>query len=397
VQLRELTLESFRVYRQLTLAISTQGLRIAGPNGSGKTSLLEAVLLLSTTRSRRGVQDGDLIHYESGVDLGVAPYARATGAIERPDGHARIEIFIERDVARSSSRKLIRVADRPRKAIDVVGLLPTVSFAPEDLELVIGSPAVRRRFLDVLLSQTDRQYMRHLARYARILSHRNGLLRRANGASAAPAEFDYWDDQLTGLGAYLLAARTKAVELLSAAAAQHFATLAPAAGALTIRYVSTLKQPQGWWEQLDAANRAPIDLAQRISVALERQLRSTLADDQTRGSTQSGPHRDDLALSLDGRDLSRFGSRGQQRMAVVALKLAEITYARLVLDLNPVLLLDDVLSELDPSHRATLLTTVRASGSQLFVSATEESLLDSADLADLPRATLSSPGELDVA
>ena len=396
MQLRELTLENFRLYRQLSLALSPQGLRIAGPNGSGKTSLLEALLLLSTTRSRRGVQDGDLIHHESGIDLGVAPYARVSGALERPDGHARIEIFIERDAVRSNSRKLVRVADRPRKAIDVVGLLPTVSFAPEDLELVIGSPTVRRRFLDVLLSQTDRQYMRHLARYTRILSHRNGLLRRTNGTAAPAAEFDYWDEQLIGLGAHLLAARTKAVDVLSAAAAQQFATLTPSAGTLAVRYVSSLKQPPGWWEQLDASGRAPIDLAQRIGVAFERQLRSTLQDDQARGATQTGPHRDDIALTLDGRDLSRFGSRGQQRMAVVALKLAEIAYARHVLELNPVLLLDDVLSELDPSHRAKLLATVRASGSQVFVSATEESLLDSSDLDDLPRAALVAPGELEV-
>lgn len=392
-----MTLENFRLYRQLSLDLNPDGLRIAGPNGSGKTSLLEAVLLLSTTRSRRGVQDGDLIHHESGQDLGVAPYARVTGQIERPDGHARIEMFVERDAARGATRKIVRVADRPRKAIDVVGLLPTVSFSPEDLELVVGSPSVRRRFLDVLLSQTDRQYMRHLARYTRILGHRNGLLRRTNGSSAPQDEFEYWDEQLTGLGAYLLGARTKAVELLNVSAARSFRTLSPDAGALSIGYLPTLQQPEGWWTRLDAANRAPVDLAQWFGAALEKQLRATLKDDQLRGATQTGPHRDDLALRLDGRDLSRFGSRGQQRVAVVALKLAEIAYARQVLGVNPVLLLDDVLSELDPRHRSALVGTVRESGSQVLVSATEVALLEAGELADLPLATLSEPGVLDLA
>lgn len=392
-----MTLENFRLYRELSIDVAPVGLRIAGANGSGKTSLLESVLLLSTTRSRRGVQDADLIHHESGRDLGVLPYARIIGEVERPDGHARIEIAIERDEQRGATRKALRVADRPRKAVDVVGLLPTVSFAPEDLELVIGSPSVRRRFLDVLLSQTDRQYMRRLARYTRILSHRNGLLRRTNGSSAPADEFEYWDEQLVGLGAYILAARAKANELLNASATAYFQMLAPEAGRLSTGYETSLQQPEGWWHRLDAAKRAPVDLAQWFGAAFEKQLRASLRDDQLRGATQAGPHRDDVALRLDGRELARFGSRGQQRMAVVALKLAEIAYARQALGVNPVFLLDDVLSELDPEHRAALLGTVRGSGSQLLVSATETGLLETSELADLPLAILRAPGSLDYA
>lgn len=388
----QLELEQFRAYEALKLHIPAEGIRISGPNGSGKTTIVEALLLLSTTRSRRGSLDMDLIRWGSGEDLGVSPYARAAGDIEREGAHAHVEVFLEANVAKGTTRKVLKVSDRSRRASDVVGLLPTVAFSPEDLDLVLGSPPIRRRWLDVVLSQTDRKYLRFLSRYTRILSQRNGLLKQTNGqAAASRAEFDYWDEQLTALGSYIVAARGIAAQRIAEQAVHHFRQLAPEVAELGIAYESTLNQPAQWWESITSMSSAD-EAVQRVSVAYEKRMHQSFASDQARGVTQIGPHRDDVAYSVGGRPLARFGSRGQQRLAVVALKLAEADFMALDSGVRPVFMLDDVLSELDPMHRQTMLETVFRNGSQMIVTATEEALLSPDELSSLRQIRTVSPG-----
>lgn len=394
-RIQRLELEQFRAYEGLELHIPPEGLRVSGPNGSGKTTIVEALLLLSTTRSRRGSLDADLIRWGSGEDLGVAPYARATGDIEREGAHARIEVFLEANVSRGTTRKVLKVSDRSRRASDVVGLLPTVAFSPEDLDLVLGSPPIRRRWLDVVLSQTDRKYLRFLSRYTRILSQRNGLLKQTNGQPAASrAEFDYWDEQLTALGSYIVAARAIAAGRIAEQAVVHFRQLAPEVDDLGISYESSLQQPAQWWDAVTTLGSAD-EAVQRVSVAYEKRMQQSFSSDQTRGVSQIGPHRDDAVFSLGGRPLARFGSRGQQRLAVVALKLAEADFMALDSGVRPVFMLDDVLSELDPVHRQTMLQTVFRNGSQMIVTATEDSLLSHSELSSLRLIRTSSPGVIE--
>lgn len=400
--MRALHLEQFRVFEFLELAIPDAGMLVVGANGTGKSSIIDAILLISTTRSRRGVQDADLIRHGSGEDLGVAPYARARGEIDRDDLQARIEIYIERPQDRPNTRKLIRVGDTPRRAVDVVGILPTVGFAPDDLDLISGSPSNRRRFLDVLMSQIDNVYLRHLSRYQRMLSHRNGLLREGGPGRADRGQFQYWDEQVVALGSYLIARRLQAIQLLSASAARSFAELAPQAGELGIAYRAALDRPDEWWDSIAGAlgetteSAEIVPAAQRIGQGYEQALDANFYDDLARGVTQIGPHRDDFNIQLNGRDISRFGSRGQQRMAVVALKLGEIELMSTLMGVRPVFLLDDVLSELDPGHRESLLQTVQMGGSQLIVTATEPSLVESTTLSDLAKVRLNAPGSYSV-
>lgn len=397
VTISRIEFEEFRVFRAVAVDIPARGLRIIGRNGTGKTTFLEAIELVSTTRPRRGANDGDLIAFESGADLGVQPYARVVVEVARDNAHAHVEVFVQRLERRNATKKLLRVADRPRRAGDVVGLVPTVSFTPDDLELVLGAPSARRRFLDIFLSQVDRRYLRTLSRYAKILAQRNGLLRAAGETDPGGLndQLAYWDEQLVGLGAYVVAARVRALARVSAAATNRFTALSPDAGTFSVAYASTISQSDAWWERIATAADVG-DAAQSVGVELERQLRDSRAAEITRGVTTIGPHRDDVTFMLDGRALTRFGSRGQQRVAVMATKIAELEVATELLDLRPILLLDDVLSELDPIHREALLAHVGSGGGQLFVTATERSLVERSELADMPLADVQPGGTIDI-
>lgn len=391
VSLDRLRLEEFRVHRSLELAVSRAGLRIVGPNGSGKTSIIESLLLLSTTRSGKGVLDVDLINHQSGIELATKPYTRVRGDISLPSSKVRLDIFIERTEG-NTTRKLIRVGDASRRAADVVGLFPTVSFSPEDLDLVIGSPSVRRRFLDVLLSQVDREYMRHLSRYSRMISHRNSLLKSIAAGTTQRNELEFWDDQVVALGAYLTAARAIALHELAVEATHIFGDLATFDADLEILYRSGLEQPDEWWTSVVSRGDDTRAVSQRIGVILEAALRSSISEDIARGVTTVGPHRDDLEINLGSLPIQRFGSRGQQRLAIVALKLAEIEFISARLDTRPALLLDDVLSELDASHQDELLRRVCDNACQMFVTATDRDLVEHESLHNLDLITLAGPG-----
>ena len=381
----------------MALDLPPEGLRVVGRNGSGKTTLLEAIELVSTTRPRRGANDGDLIAYDSGTGLGVQPYARVVVDVARDGANARVEVFVQRTERRNATKKLMRIGERPRRAGDVVGLVPTVSFTPDDLELVLGAPSTRRRFLDIFLSQVDRRYLRTLSRFAKILAQRNGLLRTAADAEpgAVNDQLAYWDEQLVGLGAYVIAARVRALGQISVEATRRFRELSPDAGTLSVTYTPTIQQSDAWWQHVRDSEDVG-DAAQSIGAEYERQLRLGRLVEFARGVTLLGPHRDDITFMLNDRVLSRFGSRGQQRIAVMATKMAEFDLATRFIGMRPVLLLDDVLSELDPIHREALLTQVGTGGGQLFVTATERALVERPELARLPIIELRSGGTIDI-
>ncbi|MGH2534018.1 MAG: DNA replication/repair protein RecF [Thermomicrobiales bacterium] len=403
MHLHTLTLEEFRSYHHQVLGFEEPGLAVFGENASGKSSLLEAIAMLATTRSPRTTTERELINWSSGGELGVPPFARIAAIVSRADREIEIEIVLQVDPDRPGSvKKQIKVNRRPVRAMDAVGALNAVFFSPEDVGLVTGPPAQRRRYLDLTISQLDARYLRSLARYNRILEQRNSLLKSLNrdgvsaDSSVVAGQLAFWDEELIGFGSRVLARRFGVVRLLSALAAERFQWLT-GGGALAISYGSTVETPE---VPLAIREGSPEALEMYVGRSFSRALPPRRRDELRRGMTLMGPHRDDLKLTVAGADLAAYGSRGQQRLAVVALKLAEVDLMVFETGERPIVLLDDVLSELDERHRRMLTDAMMKVGGQLFLTTTDEATFDTPVLADLQRAharagqlEMHSPGE----
>lgn len=389
MRLLRLELDEFRLYHHLDLVIPAAGLRLYGANASGKTSLLESIHLLATTRSPRSSLERELINWESNQEYGLAPFARVTAGASMEDGfEQQIELTLTTDPNRPNAvRKRAKVDGRARRISDLVGTLKVVLFSPEDLSLVLGSPSIRRRYLDITISQLDRTYLRALGRYSKLVERRNSLLKDLGGRPAGrsvDAELAYWNEEFTTYAAYVIAARFRHVAGLASGTSAAFQQLNGSTLDLRLEYAATVKLPE---PQIARIVEASIEEAQPVVArAIERQLRERQGEELRRGSTVIGPHRDDFAYLVGGRDLSAFGSRGQQRLAVVATKLAELKRVVDVTGEAPVLLLDDVLSELDPAHQDGLMAVIGEAGCQVIVTAIARDLLEHVALKSLPVA-----------
>lgn len=384
MDVQRLELEEFRCFHRLELAIPRAGLRLVGPNASGKTSILEALYLLATTRSFRTTSDRQLIHRDSGRALSLPPYARIAADIASATGPHSLEISLVLDPVTLATSKRYRRDGRAVRALDFVGTLRVVLFSPEDLELVHGPPQVRRRYVDVMLSTLDSTYLRALSRYTHLLEQRNSLLKQlaSQDRSTVEEQLAFWDDQLVTYGSYLIAARLRLLATWTKALAAAFRLLTSRSLDLTIQYESTVPLPPAFRTDIEhlSLSEAQAVIALQYRSALERGR----ADELRRGVTLMGPHRDDFTWLLDSESLAAFGSRGLQRLAVIAAKLAEINTVFDVAGDWPVLLLDDALSELDVAHRHRLLTALDASPAQKLLTATDADALDHPTIRSLP-------------
>jgi DNA replication and repair protein RecF len=340
-RLHALAVRDFRNLHRVDLTLPPSGMLLVGENGQGKTNLLEAIYYLQVLRSMRGARDQDLVRFGT---AGFHLSARVAS-----DRATEIAVGFER----AGKRKRVRldgvVIDRLGEA---VGALPVVMFSPSDVELVAAGPAARRRFLDIMLAVTSRGYLRALQRYRAALVRRNAALRDAarHHGGRADARLDVWDEPLAEHGAVLWAEREAWVR----GSASGFRTLCAAIGgdSVSIRYASAA---------------SALDPGADRREALLRSLRDQRATDLRFGLTRTGPHRDDLLITVDAsdgasRELRVFGSAGQQRTAAIALRLLEAETLRERRGGAPVFLMDDPFAELDVPRTGRIVSLLSDSG-----------------------------------
>jgi len=359
VYLTRLQLSNLRSWSELELELDPGITLISGANAAGKSNLVEAIYMLAALRSTRAQTEGELIRW----DAPEPQVMRVAGTAQTVDGQAEVEVALAARVGGSASSarqrsgaplttKRIRVNGVARRASDALGAIRAVQFTTLDLDLLTGPAAMRRRYLDVAIGQLMPSHASNLSRYQRALTQRNALLKRIAEGSAAQSELQQWDDLLIAAAEPIWRARSDAASALSSDAAERHLSL-----------------------------RSPEDPAEILQLtyapAREQTLQESRRRDLARGSTSVGPHRDDLLIDLDGRPAANFASRAQQRAVALSMRLAEADYLEAQGGDTPILLLDDVFSELDPPRRSRTADAV---------STAEQVILTTADASVVPFA-----------
>ncbi len=379
-----LSLTNFRNYAHLELTVPDNTIVLIGENAQGKTSLLEAFYYLATARSPYTAVDRQLIHWRTERD--VLPFARISADIStREHAFSTMEITLLLDSASGTPRfrKVIKFNGLEKRVMDLVGILTVVLFLPQDLRLIEGSPTDRRRYMDDTLSQVDAAYLNALDTYNKALPQRNALLRNIASGRASRKELVYWDEQIVQMGAVLIAGRQRFLRELEHDAQRVHADLTNKGETLTLAYQPSFVPTANNDGQL-SFEMLGLDLhreltPEQIAPQFADQLARELDESIQRGVTLSGPHRDELRMGINGRDVGLYGSRGQARTTVMALKLAELAWMTNRTGERPILLLDEVIAELDAKRRAYLLQRLDGQ-SQTLMTTTEPDIFTQAFL-----------------
>lgn len=368
---RRVILEDFRSYERLDLVLDPHAVLLLGPNGAGKTNLLEALAVLALGASPRTNEDADLIRWGSAL-------ARIRAEVVQPEGERRLEVLVFAPAPGERRRpKRFAIDGAPKRAAEIAGQLRVVEFFPEEMALLTDAPAARRRYLDGMIGQANGPYRRTVADLGRVLDQRNALLRgwRDSGITPRPEEIAFWDVELVRLGAAVAAERRRVVtELAPHFGRSHEGLAGP--GEVSLDYVC----------QVPGESEDEIATGYRALLAEKRDREAW------QGTTLVGPHRDDLRMSVDGRSLPSFASRGEQRTAIVALKVAEASWLAERTGQEPIFLLDDVLSELDPPRRERLASVIPRRAQCLVTAAVTaglpESILRGSSLLNVARGSV---------
>lgn len=358
-----LSLKNFRNYSSLELDLPNSLVVLHGENAQGKTNLLEAVYFLATTKSPKATADRELVNWNAAEDI--IPFARLWAQVQRGRDTLKVEITLQceraiseispdsRERSQSPSptqqipkyvQKQIRINGLVRRATTLIGQLNIVMFGSQDIEMVAGPPSLRRRHLDGINSQIDHHYLRSFLRYNRVVSQRNHLLRLIQEGRGEKEELTFWNEELIKSGAYLVLQRHKMVmELRELAQVVHY-NITGNRERLDLEYYTNAAESHESKDTLEA-----------VKEEFRRALDARRDRDIAQGMSTVGPHRDDLKLLVNDIDMSTFSSRGQQRTIALSLKLAERELLLRKTGEEPVLLLDDVLSELDAQRRTHLL------------------------------------------
>src|SRR3989344_3575287 len=328
MQISKLSLTNFRNFSSKKIAFDPRLTVIIGQNGSGKSNILEAIGLMAATRLRRVDTDLDMVKFGQSE-------AKIESRVESLEGKTTLTINFQ-VVDERVLHKSYYIDAIKKRWIDFTDHMAVIEFAPSDLELISGSPSVRRHHIDSLLAPLDRDYWRASSNYGKVVVRRNKVLQRIREGKSKKSELDFWDERLIDHAKYLTKARAEFFEF--------------------VNFVNSERGGYSW------------ELKQSVVTA------DKLADNRERdiaaGVTLSGPHRDDFMFIFRKKNLEFFGSRGEQRMAVLALKLAELEYFASKKGSRPVLALDDIFSELDWEHREAVLGIIEKQ--QTIITAAEE-------------------------
>ena len=324
MNIRSIELKNFRNYEHLNLKFNENVNFIIGNNAQGKTNILEAVYLSGTTKSHRGTKDKDMIQFganESHIET----------IVEKNGIKYQIDMHLKKNSPKGIAINKIPI----RKASELFGIINIVFFSPEDLNIIKNGPGERRRFIDLELSQLDKVYLNNLSNYNRIVNQRNHLLKEIDYNKGALETLDIWDIQLIQYGNKIIERRQKFIEEIN-------------------KIISNIHKKL-------TGNREDIKIVYEPSngaLSFEQALLKNKEKDLRIKSTSVGPHRDDIAFLVSDIDIRKYGSQGQQRTAALSLKLSEIELVKQSIHDTPVLLLDDVLSELDKHRQNYLLDSI---------------------------------------
>lgn len=376
MQIDHLSLTNFRNYARLEFSLpADKPIVLCGDNAQGKTSALEAIYYLATSQSPYTASDRQLIHWRTQNDP--IPFARLSAEIgNRNSRYHKLDVTLMLDMTSGVPRfkKSVKLNNVDKRVMDVIGLLNVVLFVPRDLSLVEGAPNNRRRFMNTTLTQVNLDYLLALNEYERLLPQRNALLKRIAERRASPAELEFWDDELASRGAVIVAGRQKFLRELEIKAQDTHHALTGGRETLSLKYLPSIMPTAADGRQL-SFDVLGLDLNRQLTAEqVKPQFLQDLLEKQResiqRGITLSGPHRDELRLFINEHDCGLYGSRGQARTAVMALKFAELQWMRDQIGEYPIFLLDEVVAELDSKRRAFLLERLDGQA-QTLVTATE--------------------------
>lgn len=322
--LKSLSLQDFRNYEKLQMELDPGTNIIYGDNAQGKTNILESIYVSGTTKSHKGSRDREMIRFG-------CEEAHIRTIVEKEGLDHQIDLHLKKSRSKGIAINQIPI----RKASQLFGLLNLVLFSPEDLNIIKNGPSERRRFLDVELCQLDKVYLHYLTKYNKILNQRNKLLKDISFQPSLKDTLEIWDLQMVECGRHIIHARETFVQRLNEIIYGIHRRLSGEKETLILKY-----EPDTTAEELE----------EKLKRCRERDLKS--------GQTGAGPHRDDLLFSIHDTDIRRFGSQGQQRTSALSLKLAELELVKESISETPILLLDDVLSELDSNRQNFLLNSI---------------------------------------
>lgn len=322
--IESIELKNYRNYERLNLQFDENTNIFYGDNAQGKTNLLEAVYVSGTTKSHKGSKDREIIRFGE-TEAHICVY------VHKNESNYKIDLHLKKNKAKGIAINGIPI----KKASDLFGIVNMVFFSPEDLNMIKNGPSERRRFLNVELSQLDKVYLYHLMNYNRVIHQRNMLLKDAFYREDLKDTLSVWDEQLVNFGIPIIERRNHFVNQLNEIV-------------FDIHYQLTGKREK--MKVVYEANISPEQFKNQIELSKEKDLKLK--------TTSVGPHRDDLNFLVEGVDIRKYGSQGQQRTAALSLKLAEIELVKRTIHDTPILLLDDVLSELDSNRQTYLLDQI---------------------------------------